>query len=285
MKKLIEKRFLFPSKVKMAEVNAISFIAVLVILLLTTCQQPSTQSLEAVISQSDYIIEGEIIKLNASTVPIVTDLENAAVVRVVQVLDNKGHVDDFTNREITVILDRNRKAKEGQQGIFFTKGWLYSESIAVIETGIIDQKAEQVAEIQEEIKKVREQQQEAVLIERIRAADVVFTGKVLEVKPMDEPDKRRDSEHDPLWWNATVEINQLLKGAYDNKTIAFVFASSMDVGWYNAPKFDVGAEGIFILNSEEYKLYGLTDYAIVNPLDFQPPDRTELLIRLINQSK
>jgi hypothetical protein len=58
------------------------------------------------------------------------------------------------------------------------------------------------------------------------------------------------SEHDPEWREAVVEVEEVEKGTCGPKYVVVRFASSDDVQWCHAPKFQVGQEGVFVLHNK-----------------------------------
>ena len=51
------------------------------------------------------------------------------------------------------------------------------------------------------------------------------------------------SEHDPRWWEATIEVEAFLKGRAREKTVTMLFPSSRDVMWYASPKPQPSSRG------------------------------------------
>jgi hypothetical protein len=59
---------------------------------------------------------------------------------------------------------------------------------------------------------------------------------------------QRPSEHDPMWREAVVEVEDVHKGSHKRKTIIVRFPASRDIMWNEAPKLRPGQEGYFVLH-------------------------------------
>ena len=98
------------------------------------------------------------------------------------------------------------------------------------------------------------------LEQAIRAAEIVVTGKVVEVRPAPRTavpgTGARVTEHDPDWYDAVIEVESIDRGAPamarvdDTQRLVVRFARSMDVSFYRMPKFAVGQEGVFMLQPD-----------------------------------
>ncbi len=152
-------------------------------------------------------------------------------------------------------------------------------------------------------------QAERDLKDRIDAADVVVSGRVSQVRLPAQPAAARAlaaagepvpeegpiSEHDPLWREAVIEVNDVIKGSHQPKTVVVRFPSSTDVRWHKVPKFHAGQEGIWVLDKEQIggtaraavatagaeEATAAATYAAVSPFDYQPPQRLSQLKRLV----
>jgi hypothetical protein len=85
---------------------------------------------------------------------------------------------------------------------------------------------------------------------RLAVADMVFRGKVEEVRPLEVSNtssKEREpaSEHDPEWQVASVRVVSPLRGAKEGMVL-IIFPASRDIMWFNTPKLQRGQEAVFI---------------------------------------
>ncbi len=82
---------------------------------------------------------------------------------------------------------------------------------------------------------------------RLQAADVVVAGRIESIRPLDRW-QAPESEHQPELFEATVIVDQALKGSTAGSRLRFVFATSLDVHWFRAPRVAAGDNGLFLLH-------------------------------------
>jgi hypothetical protein len=59
------------------------------------------------------------------------------------------------------------------------------------------------------------------------------------------------SEHDPMWMEAVLDVESVLKGTTPPAPVVVVFPASIDVMWVNAPKFHAGQEATLMLHTDQ----------------------------------
>jgi hypothetical protein len=151
------------------------------------------------------------------------------------------------------------------------------------------------------------------LQKRLASADVVVKGRVAEIRIPEDAEEPPlvgsanlekparflpASEHETKWREATVRVAEVLKGTERQKNIVVRFPAEEDARWPQAPKFDTGREGIFVLHktrkagdtSEERPPATATDeeaetnataYTALHPADFQPLKRLAEIRKLV----
>ena len=250
------------------------FIAIL-------CTPPENITLKRY-EKSDYIFSGELIKQSASTMPVYVKDQNASIVKVDKVLKaSEGH-ENFEGREITVLLGREEQAKleRGFYGIFFTKTWLFGNSLAVLMNSV-EPDTSKTSQVQAEIKQFQQEEDNKTLESRVKIADLIVYGKV---EKIEDPEIKKQifiSEHDPMLKKAIIIKNEILKGNMQGDRITFYFASSTDVQWYQAPKFTPSKEGIFLLKMNADVQGQKEAYTLLNPLDFQESSKLEAIKKIL----
>jgi len=90
-----------------------------------------------------------------------------------------------------------------------------------------------------------------------RRADVVVVGRVVSVE---KAGPSSGSEHDPDWWRATIAVTHVEKGQVSGGQISFLYANSLDVRWYKAPKAHPSMAGAWILHKTDATMSALGDY-------------------------
>ena len=252
-----------------------------------------------------FVFKGTVKKLKSATMKTVAVDSKTVVVSVDQLIEAPPDLAAYVGQEITVQLSGAIKPKVGQQLIFHTVSGQYGESIEVRSLSEEPVQATHSAMLSAAVDPI-ERHRDRERRRHFDKADLVVSGKVLAVTlPADEQAKsasktalaaatttRRKpvSEHDPQWRNAVVEVDEVHKGKHMKKQIIVRFPASTDVMWYNAPKFQPGQSGHFLLQKskpEEPAKGGkatkkitaaaavapaeTTDtYVALDPLDFQP---------------
>lgn len=223
-------------------------------------------------SDAKFIFRGTVEQINAATLPEITETQNCVVVKVNEVLETPPDFTDWTGRSITVLVKDAGKLKPGVERVFFTNGWLFGKSIAVMEVSSKDPRETDAKTVQNGIKA----RQENLLRERLKASELVIAGKVVELQP--SKNQEPGSEHDPEWVTAIIEVSTTLKGQTGQTKVPVQFASSIDVMWYGSPKFTVGQQGIWLLQKPFTDKSG---YQITDKADFYPIEQLDAIRNLL----
>jgi hypothetical protein len=218
--------------------------------------------------RAEFVFRGTVQKPAAANLEVVEADARTAIVRVDEVLKAADTLDDFTGREVTLFLRQPDSVKAGEQRIFFTKVGLLGESLGVVELGRVTGSA---ASLKAQVASAGNQSLEQDLRTRLAAADLAVSGRILSTRATyAQPKSGTVTEHDPLWWEAVLEVRKVVKGQVTEKTVTFWFPSSLDVMWAFAPKPSPGQEGTWLLHSQATEGRGAV-YAAV--------DRGDLLSR------
>jgi hypothetical protein len=242
----------------------------------------STSTAEELTRQATFVFRGTVEKTGASTMPAVRASESTAVVRVDEVIDGPGAPPDLVGKQITVQLREPRSMKAGEQAVFFTKGWLLGNSMAVVEVG--RQPASAAVTAREQVKETRQKIADEHLQVELETAEAVVVGKVISVHPSQIP--HLGSEHDPDWYVAQIEVERVLQGDLRDRELTLLFAHSDDVQWHNSPKYKEGQTGIFLLHRNQARLPGIENqFTTLKPLDFRSPEELNRVERLIKAGR
>jgi hypothetical protein len=232
--------------------------------------------------RSGFIFQGTVEKLGSATMSIVPVTDSTIVVKVDEVFRSAQTLGDVTGKDITVQLTAPQKTHVGNKLIFFTESWLYGDSIAVLEVGRFQVEKDNAplhTKIKNEIQKLPDNE----LQKRIVHAEIIVVGKVLKSQPAVLRWPSRMTEHDPDWWETNVGIQSLEKGTYSEKTIAVYFPHSIDIMWYETPKFHIGQEGIWLLHKSQIEEINAESFTALDPMDFQPKQKLERIRTLVRQ--
>lgn len=231
--------------------------------------------------QSSFIFSGTVQKVNAANPSTIPASESTAIVRVDEILRNAGVVSDVQNKNITVQLYRPSSVKEGEQAIFFTNVAMYAASIVVKEINHISSESKLA---KDQVGDALRQLPDNELRARLDQADLVVTGRVSSVSVVDpQAERLPPSEHDPDWWQASVQVQSVEKGQTSGKSIAVYFPHSSDIRWFASPKFKVGQQGLFILRQTRDEKLKVSGFTALHPLDFQRVEQRQRIRALIQK--
>jgi len=153
---------------------------------------------------------------------------------------------NLTKRDITVLFRDIKSVHKGDDLILFTRIDYLGSEIAVSELGrMVPDDNYSASELNQQVTEVRQKAHDDSLKTLVRQADVIVSGKISRTALLSVP-TGRDTEHDPMWTEAFLDVSQTLKGKSD-KTLSFLFPGSTDVFYYRSPKLKPGDEGTFLL--------------------------------------
>lgn len=268
----------------MKKIDILKYLAILLLAFLIQCQPTRKTTVEEKLyMKTDYIFKGEVVQVHESNLPAVKKSENTYVVKVSKVLKASDGHENFEGSEITVVIDSEKHGfvKAGENHIFFTKTWLFGETLAVIanQIDLVDREDE----IKKEIIYYQEKFKQDLLNKRLAKTELVIVGKVVEVRDF-KNHEAKISEHAPIWKTALIEIEEVVKGD-SSQTVLVHFSASNDVHWYNSPKLEIGKRGIFLLNrKDEYE--GLKNvFILIDKRDFLHDSELENVKNILNPSK
>jgi hypothetical protein len=277
-------RQFLPGEIRFPNFPAILRVALLLMLLPPPpcAVGQTTNTTEELIRRSTFIFRGTVEKSAASTMPAVPASPSTAVVRVDQVIDGPGAPPDLTGKEITVQLLDPASVKRGSQAVFFTRGWLLGNSMAVIEVGKAPGQDSQ--RVTEQVRSIRQKMADEMLQEELATAEAVIVGKVASVRAAEIP--HLGSEHDPDWYEARIFVESVLRGKVPDREVTLLFPHSEDVMWGDSPRFREGQQGIWMLHRNQARLPGIENqYTTLKALDFQPREQLSRVERLVKTSE
>ncbi len=206
-----------------------------------------SKALRDLTGQADYIFRGTVVRPGSANLGLVEADDRTAVVRIDEVLKAADTLDDFTGREVTIFLRSARSVRAGDQRTFFTSVNLLAESLGVVELG---RRRGNPASAGAEVREAHRQLTEQAVRTKLGRADLVVSGRVVATRPASAAASAPLTEHDPQWWDATLEVASVVKGKLEERTVTFRFPGSFDVMWARTPKAVVGAEGTWLLRRQ-----------------------------------
>lgn len=228
------------------------------------------------LSGSSFVLEGTVVKLGAVTMAAIPPSDHNVIVNVEKVLKGPPFFRHYVGREITILFKDLSPLKVGKRFVFFANGWLLGESVALTEVDQVER--EDAASLQEQITAAQKRHDMEPLRKRLEEASLVVMGKVLKIVDLAAERKQAIiSEHDPQWQEATINVQSVIKGQSGVETVKYLFPGSVDVAWFEVPKFKVGQEGIWLLEKD----VKLEAYVVKDPLAFQEKDKLEQIRELM----
>ena len=236
-------------------------------------------NMQKLAEQSNFVFQGTVSRLNASTERQVPASASTAVVRVEKVIQGENMASDIAGKEITVLLLKPRSVTVGRPVLFFSNVAVIGKSLAVQEVGHVD--VTRSSTMVGEVTAYAKSQPERDLQRRIAGADLVVTGTVASIR---SPERKGPlpSEHDPEWTEAIVTVQSTDKGSPQQRVTVW-FPASQDIGWFRAPKFKEGQSGVFLLRRTRER--GLQGFTALDPLDVQPVAERDRVRRMIARAR
>jgi hypothetical protein len=243
----------------------------------------SAEELLSLFDEAGFVFRGKVVRHGRSDAePASEAAGETVIVEVQEILRSTDVLRGLVGTEVIVVSKNAAAVADGDVGVFFTNCVSLGDQVLAREVGYRKASHESVREITESVRIVAQRP----LAERVARADLICTGRVVSVKPLERPSTPR-SEHDPDWSIARVNVGSVLKGPRSGKTIEVLFASSEDMVWYKSPKLHEGDSGVFILRTrdedETPRELAPTVYQATDPLAFLPDERLPDVQRVIEQ--
>ena len=230
---------------------------------------------------SPFIFTGQVRKRRAATLSLVDVSELDAVVAVERVLRRPESVVDFSGTDITLRGNSAVELGDGRTALFAADGWLYGESLALIE---VARMGGTEGNADKRIKAAEEQAASDAIRDRLGRADLIVVARVEKTNPLGGEELPPTSEHDPQWWEAWLAVDSVEKGKKPGR-LRVLYPTSTDEFWYESPKLKPGDDGVFLLQRDQQERgpsqYRMRGFTALHPLDVQPRERLDELRRLL----
>jgi hypothetical protein len=242
----------------------------------------SDEEISRLLRQAPFSFVGTVEHLGAATMTNLPIDDRTAVVRVEHVLHSPEAFSTLQGQRITLQLAADKEPPAvGDTLAFFAEGLAFGESIAVTEVGrlpvdVVEPRVTSAlaagepgafATLQREIAMGR-------LRDHADTADAIVVGRVAR---LEKAVPSGYSEHDPDWWQATLDVHHVERGAVEPGPLRVLYANSLDVGWRASPKPKASQEGLWILHATEGELATVAPFQIVHPEDYQPVQSLDAL--------
>jgi hypothetical protein len=239
------------------------------------------------IEKSGFIFQGKVVPRRAPHAQEQHKIEGVLTyVLIEEVLYGTEVTRGLVHKEAILVRSQGHAPPEGAVRLFFSE--VASLGDPILLRWIAEDEPAQAT--LRDFRAALEEFERRPLLRRVEAADLIITGAVRETEPPRKRDPRM-SEHDPLWALAKVVVHSVLKGPKTVKEeVDVLFASSIDIAWYKAPKLREGMSGILLLHRAKTKdpkeglpaIEGVV-YLITDPLDYLPIDQLPAVQRALGR--
>lgn len=252
----------------------LSVLALLLALVYTGCCKRNL--LNTAVIESPLIFKGTVRRVGDSRMPgIIKPDRNTFIVDVTDPLSDPAR--GFNDQSVTVRVERDSRLRPseinvGDELAFLVRPFVYADTLAV--TGRIFKPSDEVLA-------AARRRTDLILQERLRLSELVVSGTVADITPYREVD---ESEHKPDWQQARIRIATTEKGRAP-QSLDVVFPASRSFMWRLVPKLESNQTGIWLLQRARDLGMGRPPYAVLSPLDAQPPNELERIRRLLGKKR
>ncbi len=197
--------------------------------------------------RSAIVVAGTVEATGASLEPLLTATGSTAVIHVEHTYAGAEIAGDLAGQRATVILSRaGADLKPGSRAIFYGDPRFIGKTVTIADVG----ETPATEGVSTELSRGLHARLDAPLAARLAIAEVIFAGRVEQVRPVDrkpnEDAATEVGEHDPELRLAMVRVASSLRGAKTGQLVPVAFADSCDIMWCNSPKLRVGQNAVII---------------------------------------
>lgn len=232
---------------------------------------PKKNKLKDEEARAAFIFTGTVVKTKAGLIEKIIP-KNTAIFHVDHIIKAPAMFASLTGHEITVRFKKLPVLRKNKVLTVFANGWIFSDSIAVDAVGYTEETGKM--EMASSVNSAMTTAANSVLKERIDSSELGVVGKVIKIEKAAMPDipfalsatrkkatsnipTTQISEHDPNWHEATIKVDEVVKGAKNVKTVKLLFPKSDDVRWYKVAKYQVGQQGVWLLQGKKQNPKGI----------------------------
>jgi hypothetical protein len=194
-------------------------------------------------AESAFIFVGKVVQPKAATMAGIAG-NNTAIVQVERVITAPDMFASLGGSQITARFKNASDVKKGRSLTFFANGWIFGASVAVDVVGTAPEtQAPAAASL---VRNAKVSMSDNMLKARIDSAEIGVVGRVAAVAKSDRG-PTHISEHDPNWHEATIDVDEVVKGKKNVKQVKVLFPDSDDVRWHKVGKYAAGQQGVWLL--------------------------------------
>lgn len=232
--------------------------------------------------ESAISFTGTISRLHASTVAELPVDDRTSVVAVEQVLHAPAAFRNLSGSEVTLQLDESAAIPAtGERFAFFANPLIFARTLGLAEVGRLPASEVEphiasaaAARAPTPLSGVADELETERLREHAADADAVVVGQVVGLA---KAGPSGYSEHDPDWWQATIEISHVEKGDVRPGPLPVLYPNSRDTRWFDKPKPHAGQRGVWVLHATAGDRRALAPYELADADDYQPVQHLDRL--------
>jgi len=209
-------------------------------------------------AHATFVFIGKVVKMKAATMPDIP-VDNTLIVQIDHIIQAPAMFATITGHQVTVRFKELPQINEGATITVYANGWIFGETLAVDAVSYSTDTDKQ--SIASAVQATTTSATDDSIKERLSSAQLAVVGKVVKVEPSTiaqpqtltgtqatgETATTHISEHDPDWHEATIQVDEVLKGEKNTKEVKVLFPKSDDVRWYNVHKYSEGQQGVWLL--------------------------------------
>jgi hypothetical protein len=233
---------------------------------------------------SSISFTGTITELGATTIAELPVDDRTAIVAVEQVLHAPSAFLNLSGSDVTLQLTKSAGIPAvGQRYAFFANPLIFARTLGLAEVGrrpagevdphIANAAADHAAA---PLSSFADQLETERLQEHAASADAVVVGQVLSLA---KAGPSRHTEHDPDWWQATIEVSHVEKGDFAPGPLPVLYPNSQDTHWYDKPKPHAGQRGVWLLHATAGDRRELAPFELADADDYQQVQQLDRLRR------
>jgi hypothetical protein len=227
---------------------------------------------------------GTIAQLHATTIAELPVGDRTAIVAVDQVLHGPSAFRNLAGSDVTLQLAEDADIPAtGQRFAFFANPLIFARTVGLAEVGRrpVSDVGPHVASAAAAgaptpLSGFADQLENERLRDHAASADAVVVGQVLGLA---KAGPSRHTEHDPDWWQATIEVSHVEKGDVQPGPVSVLYPNSQDTHWYDKPKPHAGQRGLWLLHATAGDLRELAPFELADADDHQQIQQLDRLRR------
>jgi hypothetical protein len=227
-----------------------------------------------------FVLHGTIEAVGESLVAGIAPSDRTINLRVDEVLEAPADARPAAGQAVTVEMAKKVTQKPGDRLTVFANAVTFAATLGLVEVASDAGEPEALAG---QLGDARIGAHQAAMQERLESADMVVAGKVVELTAV-ESDSPRLSEHAPTWWEATIQVDEMIKGSGRTKTVKMRYPTSADVMWRDVPQPRAGQTGVFILRKGVAPDLPKAALTALDPLDIQGPEERPMVAKMLGKS-